>query len=73
MLYATIAVELPEDQFLAAEMLVAIKPIWDKVNADLPDGMKRTTKLDIVETRAKPGPRVGSKRKPKLVAAPEAA
>jgi hypothetical protein len=68
-LFATVQIELSDDQFNAAGNLLAFKPEWDKFLLALNErDVAHTTKLDTVETRAKPatGAKRGRKPKPTL-------
>ena len=70
-LFATVALELADDQFEAAQHLMVFKPIWDRLAADLTAGnLSATTKIDIAETRAKPATGAKRGRKPRLAAVP---
>lgn len=73
-MFATIQITLSDDQFQAAEQMIAFKPLWDGLLRDLraageneKDQRVFSTKLEIIETRAKPAAGTGAKRgrKPK--------
>jgi hypothetical protein len=66
-MHASVCIDLPADEFAEAEAKMKVKPIWDAFLASLLDaGIVATSKLETLETRAKPATKRG--RKPRIVA-----